>query len=69
MLLRNISRCFGKKRLFIWNNKGFLAKRPREMTDYIDGEVKSLSMGPNHSGIVTKCGKLYMLGLVYLFYY
>lgn len=45
-----------------------MTKGPMEMTDHIDGEVKSLSMGPNHSGIVTKCGKLYMLGIIHLFY-
>lgn len=62
MLTRRLSRMFGKQKLFIWNKSG-LSKSVTNMSEYINGEVKSVSMGPNHSGIVTKCGKLYMFGI------
>ena len=56
-------RFFGKKKLYLWGDSKYLNKKPKGMSKYIDGEILKVGIGSSHMGIVTKCGKLYMMGI------
>jgi NAD+--asparagine ADP-ribosyltransferase len=66
LFARNISkRFFGKKNLFVWGKSKYLNDKPTDITDKIDGKIKKVGIGSNHMGIVTECGKLYMMGKIF----
>ena len=64
MLLRNSlnRRFFGKKSLYIWGYNSHMGKEPRNISSMIEGDVSTVGIGEKHMGIITSCGKLYMMG-------
>jgi alpha-tubulin suppressor-like RCC1 family protein len=64
---RLCKRFFSQKRLFLWGNSKYLKKKPMDMTKYIEGKVKKVGIGQNHMGIITECGKLYMMGTLHFY--
>ena len=64
LIARSITkRFFGKKNLYVWGKSKYLNDKPVNITDKIDGKVSKVGIGLNHMGIVTECGKLYMMGM------
>lgn len=63
LLARTISRhFFSKNKLFVWGGSKYLPKSPTDISADIDGNIRKVGIGTNHLGIVTDCGKLYMMG-------
>ena len=61
---KTLKRFFNKKKLFVWGGSNYTGKTPKDLSSYILGDIKGVSMGPSHMGVVTECGQLYLMGIL-----
>jgi hypothetical protein len=59
---KTLKRFFSKTKLFVWGSSKYTNKTPIDISSFINGNVKNVSLGPSHMGIVTECGNLYLMG-------